>query len=254
MSFFGKNIRKIRNVRNMSQQAFADIFDLKRGTLGAYEEGRSEPRIETILKIANYFSISTDDLLTMELTVNQLLKFKGDFSLKVEKRKNNMFAKIPCITEENLDDYLVNYKNPHFVEELPLLQLPINSDKIFRAYTVNNLEMTDHDRGLYPKDVVVGEFVPQEVYSKLNNGNIVLAYVGNQLVLRRLYVTKNKITLRADHKGIDDLFFKLNEIKEIWKIRYVFYRRVPELNVSHNLEDKLSFLEQEFLKLKERNL
>ena len=54
MSLFGKNIRKIRNVRNMSQQSFADLFDLKRGTLGAYEEGRSEPRIETILKIANY--------------------------------------------------------------------------------------------------------------------------------------------------------------------------------------------------------
>ena len=149
---------------------------------------------------------------------------------------------------------MVHYKNPNFVEEFPLLQLPINSDKKFRAYTINNLEMTDHDRGLYSKDVVVGEFIPQEVYSKLNNGNIVLAYVGNQLVLRRLYVKKNKITLRADHKGIDDLFFKLNEIKEIWKIRYVFYRRVPELNVSHNLEDKLSFLEQEFLKLKERKL
>ena len=29
MSFFGKNIKKIRSVKNLSQQAFADIFGLK---------------------------------------------------------------------------------------------------------------------------------------------------------------------------------------------------------------------------------
>ena len=63
MSFFGKNIKKIRSVKNLSQQAFADLFDLKRGTLGAYEEGRSEPKIDTIIKVAKYFSIGIDSLL-----------------------------------------------------------------------------------------------------------------------------------------------------------------------------------------------
>ena len=77
MSFFGKNIKKIRGVKGLSQQAFAEVFDLKRATLGAYEEGRSEPKIDTIIKIANYFSIKIDDLLTSELTVNKLLQFKG---------------------------------------------------------------------------------------------------------------------------------------------------------------------------------
>ena len=59
MSYFGKNIRKIRSLKSLSQQAFAELFDLKRGTLGAYEEGRSEPKLETLIKIANYFSIPT---------------------------------------------------------------------------------------------------------------------------------------------------------------------------------------------------
>ena len=58
MSFFGKNIRKIRSVKTLSQQAFAELFDLKRGTLGAYEEGRSEPKIETILQKKIKTSIS----------------------------------------------------------------------------------------------------------------------------------------------------------------------------------------------------
>lgn len=250
MSLFGKNIRKIRNVRNMSQQSFADLFDLKRGTLGAYEEGRSEPRIETILKIANYFSITIDDLLTKELTVNHLLKFKGDLSLKVEERIKEKFADIPCITEKNSADYIVNFDNEQFIAELPSVQLPINTDKNFRAYTVTNLEMTDHDQGLYPKDVVIGEFVPTTIYKKLNNGCMALVLVNHQLILRRLYITKNKLTLRADHKSVDDLVFDLNEVEELWRIRYVFYKRIPEQNSASNVEEKLNFLEQEFIKLK----
>ena len=55
MSYFGKNIRKIRSLKSLSQQAFAELFDLKRGTLGAYEEGRSEPKLETLIKIASNF-------------------------------------------------------------------------------------------------------------------------------------------------------------------------------------------------------
>ncbi|MEP5132314.1 helix-turn-helix domain-containing protein, partial [Nonlabens ulvanivorans] len=111
MSFFGKNIKKIRGIKSLSQQAFADLFDLKRGTLGAYEEGRSEPKIETIIKIANYFSISIDDILTAELTVNQLLKFNDRLTLTPEELEREQFAQVPCITEKLADDYLEYYDN-----------------------------------------------------------------------------------------------------------------------------------------------
>jgi len=250
MSFFGKNIKKIRGVKGMSQQAFAELFDLKRPTLGAYEEGRSEPKIETIIRIANYFSISVDDLLVAELTVNKLLKFKGDLTLEAEKVEKELFATVPCITEKNSADYLKYYAKANFIADLPVLQLPINTEKRFRAYTVANLEMTNHDKGLFPKDIVIGEFVPLDVVKKLNNGELALVLVEDELVLRRLYVTKNEVVLRADHKNIEDKYYKLKAIKELWRIRYVFYKRIPEFG--DLLEDKLLFLEQEFTKLKNR--
>ncbi|MTI32320.1 helix-turn-helix domain-containing protein, partial [Xanthovirga aplysinae] len=49
MSYIGKNIRKIRSVKKLSQAAFAQLFDLGRATVGAYEEGRAEPKIDTII-------------------------------------------------------------------------------------------------------------------------------------------------------------------------------------------------------------
>ncbi|WP_160139048.1 helix-turn-helix domain-containing protein [Chryseobacterium sp. c4a] len=72
MSFFGTNIKKIRQVRGLSQKAFADLFDLNRGVISSYEEGRAEPKIETILKVASHFNLDLDKLLTETLQVNQL--------------------------------------------------------------------------------------------------------------------------------------------------------------------------------------
>ena len=72
MSFFGSNIKKIRQVKGLSQKAFADLFDLNRGVISSYEEGRAEPKIETILKVANHFNLNLDKFLTEALQTNQL--------------------------------------------------------------------------------------------------------------------------------------------------------------------------------------
>ncbi|MEW7288931.1 helix-turn-helix domain-containing protein [Aquimarina sp. 2304DJ70-9] len=250
MSFFGKNIKKIRSVKGLSQQAFAELFDLKRGTLGAYEEGRSEPKIETIIKIANYFSIAIDDLLTSELTVNQLLKFKGDLTTYAEDVKREQFALIPCITDSTSSEYITLYDKENFIKELPTIQLPVNPAKEFRGFTVSNLEMTSHDKGFYPKDIVIGEKVPSTVIKKLNNGTLVFVVVDGKLIFRRLYITKDNIVLRADHKNIEDEKYPLSEIKELWRVRYVFCKRIPEFG--DQVEDKLLLIEQQLQKMKER--
>ena len=56
----------------MSQSAFADIFGITRASIGSYEEGRAEPKIDTIIQIAKHFGISLEQILQHELTVNEL--------------------------------------------------------------------------------------------------------------------------------------------------------------------------------------
>ena len=78
MSFIGRNIKKIRTTKGLSQTEFGKIFGITRGSIGSYEEGRAEPKIETLKTIANKFSISLDAIITAELTVNQLSGFNPD--------------------------------------------------------------------------------------------------------------------------------------------------------------------------------
>ena len=248
MSFFGKNIKKIRTVKGLSQAAFAELFGLKRAALGAYEEQRSEPKIETIIKIANHFSIKIDTLLTNEITVNELLQFKEDLITYSEDVKTALFAKVPCITENNSLDYVAHFKNDIFVDEMPSLQIPINTTKTFRAFTVSNLEMTNQDKGFYPKDIVVGEQTPTNIIKNLTNGTLVFAIVDSTILFRRLYVTNNNVIFRADHKNIEDEIYKIADVKELWLVRYVFCKRIPEFSTS--FEDKLINMEQEILRMK----
>ncbi|CAL2104354.1 Transcriptional regulator [Tenacibaculum sp. 190130A14a] len=250
MSFFGKNIKKIRGVKGMSQQAFAELFDLKRATLGAYEEGRSEPKIETIIKIANYFSITIDDILTSELTVNALLRFKGDVTIKAEEVTKREFLEIPLITKDYYADYVKYYDKPKFIKDLPVVKLPIEGEAVLRGLIVPNLEMTSNDKGLYPGDMVVGKQVGLSTVDEVKEGNLVLAVVEEELILRRIFKKEATFVFRADHKNIDDKVFDKKAIKELWNVQYVFLNRLPEFHSP--LEDKLSFLEQEFSKLKNR--
>ncbi len=250
MSYFGKNIKKIRGIKNLSQQGFADLFDLKRGTLGAYEEGRSEPKIDTIIKIANYFSISVDSLLIHELTVNELLRFKGDITLKANDVKKEQFCEVPCITEDTIENYIELYDKPEFIKDLVTLQLPINVEKEFRGYTVSNLEMTSHDKGFYPNDVVIGEKVPLTFVKKLSGGTLVFVIIKKQLIFRRLYVSKNEIILRAEHKSVPDEVFLLADIDELWRVRYTFFKRIPEF--SDQIENQLAIMQIDLQKLKDK--
>lgn len=96
MSFFGANIKTVRQAKGLSQQAFADLFDLNRGVIGAYEEGRSEPKIATLLTVVHYFNLDLDQFLTVPLTINDLNrpenfeKFQLSFNSDLPYQENNI--------------------------------------------------------------------------------------------------------------------------------------------------------------------
>lgn len=94
MSLFGKNIKKIRSIRGLTQVQLAEMLEVSRGVVSSYEEGRAEPKIETIIKTAELFSISIDHLLKTTLTVNQLSKFVLPEAVKTKANKANNISKL----------------------------------------------------------------------------------------------------------------------------------------------------------------
>ncbi|WP_445429720.1 helix-turn-helix domain-containing protein [Bacillus atrophaeus] len=59
----GKRIAALRKEKGLSQYELADRLGFSRGKLANYEQGTREPDYETLIKIADYFEVSTDYLL-----------------------------------------------------------------------------------------------------------------------------------------------------------------------------------------------
>ncbi|MCM1391420.1 MAG: helix-turn-helix domain-containing protein [Faecalibacterium sp.] len=58
-----KNIRNLREDRDLTQQDLANILHINRRTYSAYENGVNSMTPETLIKIADYYNTSVDYLL-----------------------------------------------------------------------------------------------------------------------------------------------------------------------------------------------
>ena len=60
-----ENIRFLRKKRGWTQEMFSKKIGIKRSLVGAYEEGRSDPRLNNLLKICDTFNISLDNFFSL---------------------------------------------------------------------------------------------------------------------------------------------------------------------------------------------
>ena len=60
----GKNIKRIREKREIKQEELARAIGIKRENISLYESGKTKPTLKTIIKIANYLDTTIDYLLS----------------------------------------------------------------------------------------------------------------------------------------------------------------------------------------------
>ena len=81
MNNFALNIQILRKSNGFKQSDF-EIIKIKRTTWNNYESGKSEPDIDTILRIANFFGVDLETLLVKDLSKNEHLVSKIDMLKK----------------------------------------------------------------------------------------------------------------------------------------------------------------------------
>lgn len=65
---FSKNLKYLRKKNNLSQNKLAKKLNVNQTTIARWEDKGREPTISSVFKIAKYFEISIDDLITIDLT------------------------------------------------------------------------------------------------------------------------------------------------------------------------------------------
>ena len=72
----GKKVRKLRAKNNMSQVELAFLIDVSPSYIGYLEKGLKSMSLETLIKVANVFHVTTDMLLSDCFADNQSVAVK----------------------------------------------------------------------------------------------------------------------------------------------------------------------------------
>ncbi|EOO12773.1 helix-turn-helix domain-containing protein [Bacillus cereus] len=71
MKTFGNIIRDLRKQKGITQKELAQSLQLSESTIGMYERNERQPDYNTLIRIADYFNVSTDFLLGRDFNVTE---------------------------------------------------------------------------------------------------------------------------------------------------------------------------------------
>jgi transcriptional regulator with XRE-family HTH domain len=225
-----ENIRFLRKKKGWTQEMFSKKIGIKRSLVGAYEEGRSDPRLNNLLKICDTFNISLDNILKKDVSI---------LSEKNYKRNENQKVKVLSITVDNSGDenielinqkasagYLNSYSDFEFIEQLPKFQLPfLNFSGTHRAFEIKGDSMLPLTSGT----IVIGKYIENLDYIK-DGKNYILLTKNDGIVYKRVETLENELKLISDNKSYEVYNLDLNDIIEIWEGIAFFSLDFPDPN------------------------
>jgi transcriptional regulator with XRE-family HTH domain len=252
MSVIGQNIKKIRSVKGYSQSDFAELFGMKRASIGSYEEGRAEPKIGTIIEIANHFGISIDDLLTKELSVNDLYRFdifRKELSGHAVHNLNpsHMPTDLVPISYVDLSDQQAYLSGELQDGTLPYLRLPLKKGRHYTAFELADNAMMVHGSGPGSHDVVVAYQSEKFSLQDAEVGKAYLFQFETEIMYRQLHAKSlSGFVLAAANKNVYAKRYPGKDLRAIWRVCRIVTKNIgnPDdlLNRLSDLENDLRIL------------
>lgn len=75
-SVFSDKLKVLREEKKLSQEAVSKSLNISRGKLGHWETGRTEPSIEEIVKISNFYNCSLEYLMNSKISKKPIIYIK----------------------------------------------------------------------------------------------------------------------------------------------------------------------------------
>lgn len=231
---FSNNLKYLRKGKKpkVTQSEMAELLGVSVSTYGAYEEGRAEPRLENLHKLALFFRVSMDDLLHQDFSGNgKAQESEGDLRTKGpevivatidSKGKDN----IEWVSSKAAAGYTAGYGDPDFVQQLPVFQVPfLDQNKKYRLFTIEGDSMLPIPSGAH----IFAELVDD--WSRLKDDSLCVVVTRfDGIVFKRVknYLRKQGCLLLISTNSLYDPYVvSAGEIMEIWKFSGFFSHQFP---------------------------
>lgn len=217
MKNLAKNIKHLRGLKGLSQEALAEDLSVTRSRISSYEENRSSPTIEFLIDFSEFFKIPIDILVKKDLTNAQDVSFieVGDkrvlFPITVDSDNENL---IEVVSVKASAGYLLGYDDPEFIEQLEKIKLPFLPTGKHRAFPIKGDSMLPMKNGSY----VVAEFV-EDIRNAKSGVSYIVITKNDGLTYKRLYNNIEEdqtFLLKPDNPNYQPYKIPASEVLELW--------------------------------------
>ncbi len=226
--FFPTNLKFLRERKKMSQETVAANLLFTRSKLAALESGMTKAhQPEDLLAIAEYFKVSVDTLLKVDLPK------LGAFKMRELEMGNDVYMagskiRVLAITvdqnnKENVEfvpvkakaGYRNGYNDPEFIATLPKFSMPnLPSTGTFRMFPT----MDDSMLPIPENSEVITQYVEDWTAIKPDTLCIVILKGDQDFVFKQVTVLEEgQILLRSLNKLYEPYLVPSGEVVEIWK-------------------------------------
>ena len=261
--YFAKNLRYLREKNGKpSQEKLGENLGLTRSAVSSYEDGRAEPKMEILGKIAKHFGITVDQLINEDIS-------KWDESMLQDRKSTEKYIRgenlrIIAITTDRNDNenvelvpyrvsagYTKGYADPEYLSELPKYQLPfLPKGRTYRAFEINGDSMLPIKSG----SIVIGEYV--ENWESIKDGQeciVVSRFLNEGVVFKKVYNRtsgEGVFVLRSSNINHPTYTIPASDIVEVWKFVAYISKEIPDDNVSAlDMKNALWRLEERLRKM-----
>lgn len=259
---FNSNIKLLRKRRGRTQDEVANFLNMKRSTLGGYESNVAKPSIESLIVFSDYFNISIDTLVKIDLlklSESQLSEIERGYDVFVTGSRIRVLAttvnnqneeNIELVPEKAKAGYTRGFADPEYIKDLPVFNLPfLSKEKKYRTFQITGDSMLPIPDGSW----VTGEFIQD--WNSLKNGDACIILTLNEGVVFKIiennFETEKSLTLYSLNPTYDPYYLYVNEISEIWKFTNFISSEIPEPKLSKDdLLTTVANLKHEMNKIK----
>ncbi|MEQ9424914.1 MAG: LexA family transcriptional regulator [Cyclobacteriaceae bacterium] len=264
MVAINENIRFLRKKLGLTQGQFAEKIGIKRSLVGAYEEGRAEPRLANLSRMAELFETTVDVLMHQDVSKLSEDEIKLDDKVKISPPKMKILSitvddedkeYIDLVPQKASAGYLNGFADPEYLEDLPKFRLPqLNGHGTYRAFEVSGDSMLP----IQPGTIVIGQYV-ENVGDVKNGRTYILVTSKEGIVYKRVFnyvEEKQKLFLVSDNKTYTPYEIDIADVIEIWESKAFISTKFPEPGAHNDLTlERLASivldLQKEVIKLKE---
>lgn len=225
-----ENIRVLRKRLNLTQDQFAQQLGIKRSLIGAYEEGRAEPKLELLQKMAEVFNISVDDLIGKEFTPETVFpdkKFTRGKDVVVVTVNSSDRDNIEFVPHKAAAGYMNGYADVEYVKELPHFSLPMLKQGTYRAFEISGDSMLP----LMPGTIVIGEYI-DDLRNIKSGKTYVLVTQREGIVYKRVfnYLDENgTLFLVSDNRQYAPYQLGASDVMEVWSAKAYISIQFPDI-------------------------